>query len=201
MKHELPKLNYAYDALEPHIDKMTMEIHHSKHHQGYITKYTKALENHQNLLEKDVETVLKQLNTLPKELQTPIRNNGGGYFNHRLFWEIMGPNSKGKPEGKLLAEIEKTFGSFEAFQDTFTKAATTQFGSGWAWLLVTDQGELKVTATQNQDVPFDQGSPILLIDVWEHAYYLKYQNKRPDYIEAFWNVINWDAVEKNYQNA
>ncbi len=201
MKHELPKLNYNYDALEPYFDQMTMEIHHTKHHQAYITKYVDAIKAYPELAEKDVEDVLKDLANLPKDIQTAVRNNGGGYFNHRLFWEILTPNAPKKPEGALLEAIERDLGGFDAFQETFNNAAATRFGSGWAWLVLTAEGKLKVTSSANQDVPFDEGTPILGLDVWEHAYYLKYQNRRPDYINAFWNVINWKQVAENYQNA
>ncbi len=201
MKHELPELNFAYDALEPHIDEQTMRIHHTKHHNGYITKYVNALEDYPNLLEKDVKDVLLDLDNAPDAVKTAIRNNGGGYYNHRLFWEVLTPNAKAQPEGALLDAIKKSFGSFDAFQEEFNTAAKTRFGSGWAWLVVTDNGELKVTSTPNQDVPFDEGEPILALDVWEHAYYLNYQNRRPDYVSAFWNVINWDTVESYYQDA
>lgn len=201
MKHELPKLNYSYDALEPYIDQMTMEIHHTRHHQAYITKYVDAINKYPELAAKDVEEVLRDLSNVPQDIQAAVRNNGGGYYNHRLFWEVLAPNAKEKPEGALLEAINRDLGSFEAFQDSFNNAAATRFGSGWAWLVVTNEGVLKVTSTPNQDVPFDVGTPILGLDVWEHAYYLKYQNKRPDYINAFWNVINWDQVSKNYQDA
>lgn len=201
MKHELPKLNYSYDALEPYIDQMTMEIHHTKHHQAYITKYVDAINKYPELAEKDIEDVLRDFDNVPKDIQAAVRNNGGGYYNHRLFWEILAPNAKDMPEGALLTAIDKDLGGFKKFQEDFNNAAATRFGSGWAWLVVTSNGTLKVTSTPNQDVPFNEGTPILGLDVWEHAYYLKYQNKRPDYISAFWNVVNWDQVEKNYQNA
>ncbi|MFW5864703.1 MAG: superoxide dismutase [Candidatus Izemoplasmataceae bacterium] len=200
MKHELPKLNYTYDALEPYFDAMTMEIHHTKHHNAYITKYVDALDGH-GLLNKDVEEVLRNLDEVPSEKRQAVINHGGGYFNHRLFWEILTPNSSEKPSGDLLKAIESTFGSFEKFQETFNNAAATRFGSGWAWLVVTPNQELKVTSTPNQDTPFNEGTPILGLDVWEHAYYLKYQNKRPDYISAFWHVINWEKVESLYKEA
>jgi len=201
MKHELPTLNYTYDALEPHIDARTMEIHHTKHHNAYITKYVAALEKYPELLEKPVETVMRDLTNVPEDVKTAVRNNGGGYFNHSLFWEILTPNAKAKPEGSLLEAIERDFDSFEAFQEAFNQAAATRFGSGWAWLVVTPEKKLKVTSTPNQDIPFDEGTPILGLDVWEHAYYLNYQNRRPDYIKAFWNVVNWDKVSENFNNA
>ncbi len=199
MKHELPKLPYAYDALEPHFDKMTMEIHHTKHHKAYIDKYVGALEKYPELLEKPVLENLKNLDALPEDVRTAVRNNGGGYYNHALFWEILTPNAKAKPEGKLMDAIEDAFGSFENFKETFNKAAATRFGSGWAWLVVND-GKLEVTSSPNQDLP-ETGKAILPLDVWEHAYYLKYQNRRPDYIQAFWSVINWDKVQENFENA
>lgn len=199
MKHELPKLNYSYDALEPYIDAKTMEIHHTKHHNAYITKYVGALEGkYDKLLEKDVEEVLRDLNNVPSDVRTAVRNNGGGYYNHRLFWTVMGPNKGGKPTGELMSAIEKAYGSFEKFQEEFENAAATQFGSGWAWLVVKENKEVVVTNTPNQDVPFDHGTPILALDVWEHAYYLNYQNKRPDYIKAFWSVVDWDQVTEYY---
>ncbi len=201
MKHELPTLPYEYNALEPYIDEQTMKIHHTKHHQAYINKYVAALENSPEWLEKPVEKVLQELEKLPEDSRKAVRNNGGGYYNHMLFWEILGPNSKPRPEGKLAAAINAKFGSFDNFKEMFNNAAATRFGSGWAWLVVDKQGNVSVTSTPNQDVPFEEGTPILGLDVWEHAYYLKYQNRRPDYIEAFWNVVNWDKVEENYHNA
>lgn len=197
MNFELPKLNYSYDALEPHIDKRTMEIHHTKHHQGYINKLEAALEGHEDLKKKPLEEVLRNLDQVPEDIRTKVRNTGGGTYNHTLFWTVMDPNGGGKPEGELLKAIERDFGSFESFQETFETAAKGRFGSGWAWLVV-DNGTLKVTSTPNQDVPFDEGEPILGLDVWEHAYYLNYQNRRPDYIKAFWNIVNWDQVSKYY---
>lgn len=197
MNFELPKLNYDYDALEPHIDARTMEIHHTKHHQGYINKLKAALEGHDDLKQQPLDKVLRNLDTVPEDIRTKVRNVGGGTYNHTLFWKVMSPDGGGKPSGKLLKAIEDDFGSFEAFQETFENAAKGRFGSGWAWLLV-DNGKLKVTSSANQDVPFDQGEPILNLDVWEHAYYLNYQNRRPDYVSAFWNVVNWDYVESLY---
>ncbi|MFW5913987.1 MAG: superoxide dismutase [Bacillota bacterium] len=197
MKFELPKLNYAYDALEPHIDKRTMEIHHTKHHQGYINKLEAALEGHEDLKQKPLEEVLRNLDQVPEDIRTKVRNTGGGHYNHTLFWTVMDPDGGGKPEGELLKAIERDFGSFGSFQETFENAAKGRFGSGWAWVVV-DNGTLKITSTPNQDVPFDEGEPILGLDVWEHAYYLNYQNRRPDYIKAFWNIVNWDQVAKYY---
>ena len=200
MSFKLPELDYSYDALEPHIDARTMEIHHSKHHQGYTDKLNKALKDQGDLKNKDIEDILSNIDTLPDDIKTAVRNNGGGYYNHLLFWEMMSPDSKKKPEGDLLEKIEKTFGSFDKFKEEFTNAAKTRFGSGWAWLIL-NNGNLEITSTPNQDSPLMEGKKILLgLDVWEHAYYLKYQNKRPDYIEAFWNVINWDYVSKRYEN-
>lgn len=198
MSFELPKLDYAYDALEPHIDARTMEIHHSKHHNGYTTKLNGAIEG-TNLAGKSIEDILTGLDMS----NNAVRNNGGGFYNHRLFWEVMSPNGGGAPSGALANAIDNAFGSFEAFKDEFSNAAATQFGSGWAWLCVHEGGKVAVCATPNQDNPLMPevgcgGTPILGLDVWEHAYYLNYQNRRPDYIEAFFNVINWDAVSEKY---
>lgn len=199
MSFKLPELDYSYDALEPHIDARTMEIHHSKHHQGYTDKLNKALKDQGDLKNKDIEDILSNIETLPNDIKTAVRNNGGGYYNHLLFWEMMSPDSKKKPKGDLLEKIEKTFGSFDKFKEEFTNAAKTRFGSGWAWLIL-NNGDLEITSTPNQDSPLMEGKKILLgLDVWEHAYYLKYQNKRPDYIEAFWNVINWDYISQRYE--
>ena len=200
MAHTLPTLPYAYDALEPHIDARTMEIHHTKHHQAYINNYVNAVTGteYENL---PVEEVLKQLTSLPDAIQGAVRNNGGGHYNHTLFWSIMGPNKGGLPSGALAQAIDAELGGFDSFKEAFAKAAATRFGSGWAWLVVTSAGKLVVTSTPNQDVPFDQGTPILGLDVWEHAYYLNYQNRRPDYVQSFFNVIDWDAVASRYQAA
>ncbi|WP_405351147.1 superoxide dismutase [Nonlabens sp. Asnod3-H03] len=200
MAFELPKLNYAYDALEPHIDARTMEIHHSKHHNGYTTKLNNAIEG-TDLEGKSIEDILTNLDMENKA----VRNNGGGFYNHRLFWEVMSPNGGGKPTGDLAAAIDSAFGSYDAFQDKFATAAKTQFGSGWAFLCVND-GALEVCGTPNQDNPLMPGvgcggTPILGLDVWEHAYYLNYQNRRPDYVSAFFNVIDWDAVSEKYNAA
>lgn len=194
----LPKLPYAYDALEPHIDKQTMIVHHDKHHAGYTDNLNAALEK--GGIDSDcVVDLLKDLSAVPESVRTAVRNNGGGYYNHKVFWTIMGPNGGGSPVGEVKQLIERDFGSFAAFQEKFETAAKTQFGSGWAWLVL-NQGKLEVTATPNQDCPISEGKSVLLcLDVWEHAYYLKYQNRRPDYITAFWNVINWQAVEDRYQ--
>ncbi|NJW53852.1 superoxide dismutase [Salinimicrobium oceani] len=198
MAFELPKLKYAFDALEPHIDAKTMEIHHDKHHAGYTSKLNDAIKG-TDLEGKNIENILNNLDMENKA----VRNNGGGYFNHNLFWEIMGPNGGGKPEGDLSSAIDRDFGSFEAFKEEFAKAGATQFGSGWAWLCVQEGGKLEVCSSANQDNPLMPGIgcggyPILGMDVWEHAYYLKYQNQRPAYIEAFFNVINWEEISKRY---
>ena len=198
MSFELPKLPYAYDALEPHIDARTMEIHHSKHHAGYTSKLNAAIEGDAHLSNQSIEHLLAKHTD-----NTAIRNNGGGFYNHRLFWEVMSPNGGGTPSGELASAIDKAFGSFDGFKDAFSKAAATQFGSGWAWLCVQQGGELEVCSSANQDNPLMPGVgcggfPILGLDVWEHAYYLNYQNRRPDYITAFFNVINWDKVSELY---
>ncbi|MBN71419.1 superoxide dismutase [Gimesia chilikensis] len=201
MSYSLPDLPYAYDALEPHIDARTMEIHHTKHHQAYITKANDALEGHSDLASKSIEDLMSDLSAVPENIRTAIRNNGGGHANHSLFWTIMSPNGGGTPGGELGDDINATFGSFDAFKEQFANAAATRFGSGWAWLSV-DGGKLVVESTPNQDTPLSEGhTPILGLDVWEHAYYLNYQNKRPDYISAFFNVINWDEVAKRYAAA
>ena len=198
MSFELPKLNYAYDALEPHIDARTMEIHHGKHHAGYTSKLNAAIEG-TDLAGKTIENILSNLDMS----NAAVRNNGGGYFNHTLFWEILSPNGGGKPTGELAQAIDASFGSFESFKNEFSKAAATQFGSGWAWLCVLEGGKLEVCGTPNQDNPLMPevgcgGTPILGLDVWEHAYYLNYQNRRPDYIEAFFSVINWEEVATRF---
>lgn len=194
MAFKLPKLDYAYNALEPNIDALTMEIHHTKHHAAYTNNLNAALEGTPNA-GKSIEELLAGIS----KLSVAIRNNGGGYYNHNLFWKVIGPNGGGKPSGDLLAAIEKNFGSFDAFKEEFAKAAATRFGSGWAWLVKQADGKLVITSTPNQDNPLMdiadvKGTPILALDVWEHAYYLKYQNRRPDYISAFWNVVNWNEV-------
>ncbi|MGG0716483.1 superoxide dismutase SodA [Robertmurraya massiliosenegalensis] len=201
MAFELPQLPYAYDALEPHIDKETMNIHHTKHHNTYVTNLNAALEGNEELLSKSVEEVVSNLDAVPEAARTAVRNNGGGHANHSLFWTILSPNGGGAPAGELADAITAKFGSFDNFKAEFTKAATTRFGSGWAWLVV-NNGELEVTSTPNQDSPLMEGkTPVLGLDVWEHAYYLNYQNRRPDYIGAFWNVVNWDEVAKRYSAA
>ncbi|HDR7709045.1 TPA: superoxide dismutase [Mn] [Bacillus cereus] len=200
-KHELPNLPYAYDALEPHFDKETMNIHHTKHHNTYITNLNAALEGHAELADKSVEELVANLNEVPEAIRTAVRNNGGGHANHTFFWTILSPNGGGQPVGELATVIEAKFGSFDAFKEEFAKAGATRFGSGWAWLVV-NNGELEVTSTPNQDSPLTEGkTPVIGLDVWEHAYYLNYQNRRPDYIGAFWNVVDWNAAEKRYQGA
>ncbi len=197
MAFSVPDLPYAYDALEPHIDEETMRIHHDKHHQAYVDKANEALEGTE-WADRDVEDVLRNLSILPGEVQTPVRNNAGGHCNHSLFWQMLSPDGGGEPEGDLAAAIEQTFGSFDSFKDEFKKAGVGRFGSGWAWLIRDDSG-LAVVSTPNQDSPISDGSlPLLGCDVWEHAYYLKYQNRRPEYIDAFWNVVNWDYVAERF---
>ncbi|MCS0542745.1 superoxide dismutase SodA [Aeromonas veronii] len=201
MAYELPQLPYAYDALEPHIDKETMNIHHTKHHNTYITNVNNAFAGKADLEGKSVEELVSNLDAVPEDIRTAVRNNGGGHANHSLFWTILSPNGGGEPTGELADAINSKFGSLEAFKDQFTKAATTRFGSGWAWLVV-NNGELEVTSTPNQDSPLMEGkTPILGLDVWEHAYYLNYQNRRPDYISAFFNVVNWEEVANRYNSA
>jgi superoxide dismutase, Fe-Mn family len=201
MAFELPQLPYAENALEPHIDKETMNIHHTRHHNTYVTNLNNALAGNEELLSKSVEEVISNLDAVPEAARTAVRNNGGGHANHSLFWQILSPNGGGAPAGELADAISSKFGSFESFKEEFAKAATTRFGSGWAWLSVSG-GELEVSSTPNQDSPLMEGkTPILGLDVWEHAYYLNYQNKRPDYISSFWNVVNWDEVSKRYNQA
>jgi len=197
----LPKLPYAFDALEPHIDARTMEIHHDKHHAAYVNNLNTALKDHPELLKKDVKDLVRDLNSLPKAVQTAVRNNGGGHLNHSMFWEMMGPKAGGKPGGELAKAIDQDLGGFEKFQAEMADKAAKRFGSGWAWLVV-NKGKLEVVNTPNQDSPVTDGSePILGIDVWEHAYYLKYRNKRPDYVKAWWNVVNWDNVASRFKAA
>ncbi|MDA2919090.1 superoxide dismutase [Desulfobacterota bacterium AH_259_B03_O07] len=201
MPHELPSLPYAYDALDPHIDAQTMEIHHSKHHQTYVNNLNAALEKHPELADKGLDDLLSDLSAIPDDIRTAVRNNGGGHANHSMFWPAMSPNGGGEPTGESADGISGAFGSFSDFKDQFTKAAIGRFGSGWAWLCL-DGGKLIITSTPNQDNPISDGlKPILGLDVWEHAYYLKYQNKRPAYIEAWWNVVNWEEVAKNLASA
>lgn len=201
MAYELPPLPYAYDALEPHFDAQTMEIHHTKHHQAYINKVNAALESHPELASKSIEHLMSGLADVPADIKGAVQNNGGGHVNHSLFWTVLGPNAGGNPSGELASAIDSTFGSFDKFKEDFSNAGATRFGSGWAWLSV-DGGKLVVESTANQDTPLSSGrTPILGLDVWEHAYYLKYQNRRPDYIAAFWSVVNWDAVAERYAAA
>jgi Fe-Mn family superoxide dismutase len=195
MKYELPVLGYAYDALEPFIDARTMEIHYSKHHQAYVNNLNAALEKHPEL-KLSLEDMLKDLTKVPEDIRGAVQNNGGGHFNHSFFWPLLKVNNGATPKGKLLEALNANFGSFDAFKEAFSNAAKTRFGSGWAWLIKTSDGKLKVVSTPNQDTPLAQGKPILGLDVWEHAYYLNYQNRRPDYVSAFFSVVNWDVVEK-----
>jgi len=201
MAFQLPDLPYGFDALEPHIDAKTMEIHHDKHHGGYVTKLNNAIEGSPQA-DMSLEELMKNVGNL----STAVRNNGGGHYNHSLFWTILSPDGGGNPGGELSSAIDKSFGSFDKFKEEFDNAAATRFGSGWAWLIVDDSGALKITSTPNQDNPVmdiaeEKGTPILGLDVWEHAYYLKYQNKRPEYIASFWNVVNWEEVNKRYEAA
>lgn len=197
---KLPELPYAYDALEPYIDALTMEIHYTKHHQAYIDNLNNALKNYPDLQKKSLEDILTHLNNIPEAIRTTVRNNGGGHENHSFFWPLMSKKGGGEPKGSVGKEIGTDFGSFDAFKEQFNAAAKGVFGSGWAWLVVDKNGKLLITSTPNQDSPITNGqTPILGLDVWEHAYYLKYQNKRPDYIGAWWNVVNWEQVEENYQ--
>lgn len=201
MAFELPPLPYDYAALEPHIDKETMNIHHTKHHNGYVTKLNAAVEGSE-WASKSIEDILKSLNSVPESIHTAVRNNGGGHANHTLFWQIMKPGGGGEPSGALGESISSTFGSFANFKEQFTAAAVGRFGSGWAWLVLDKDGKLVITSTPNQDNPLSDGmTPVLGLDVWEHAYYLKYQNRRPEYIEAWWNTINWDKVAEFYAQA
>lgn len=203
MKHELPQLSYAYDALEPYIDAQTMELHHSKHHAGYVDKLNAALEKvPAEFQEKSIDNLMQSFNDIPADVRTPIRNFGGGHYNHSLFWEILAPEKDGgggEAQGEVAQAISRDFGDFGQFKEAFDKSATTLFGSGYAWLVMDDSGKLSVIPTQNQDCPLTDGlKPILVIDVWEHAYYLKYQNRRPEYVAAWWNIINWDEVENKF---
>lgn len=202
MAHELPPLPYAYDALEPHIDEQTMRIHHDKHHAAYVNNLNAALEGHPDLAAKSLEDLLRSLDSVPENIRTAVRNNGGGHANHTLFWDIMTPGGSSTPTGELADAINSAFGGLDQLKDALSKAAATRFGSGWAWLVVKQDGSLAVTSTPNQDTPLMDGdTPILGVDVWEHAYYLKYQNRRPDYVAAWWNTVNWDKVAERYQAA
>jgi superoxide dismutase, Fe-Mn family len=196
MAHELPPLPYDFSALEPHIDTQTMQIHHGKHHQAYVTNLNAALEKHPELQNKSAEDLLRNLGSVPEDIRTAVRNNGGGHVNHTMFWKMMAPNAGGAPTGPVAEAIKSSFGSVDAFKDQFAKAGAGRFGSGWAWLIDTN-GKLSIESTANQDNPISDGKkPILGVDVWEHAYYLKYQNRRPDYISAWWNVVNWAEVNR-----
>lgn len=202
MAHTLPELPYPYDALEPYIDARTMEIHHTKHHAGYVNKLNAALEKYPALQAVSLEQLIANLSSVPEDIRTAVRNNGGGHANHSLFWTIMGPEGGGEPEGELRKALEETFGSVDAFRETFTRAALSRFGSGWAWLALTRFGRLVVYSTPNQDNPRMEGLvPVLGLDVWEHAYYLKYQNRRAEYIQNWWNVVDWNRVAERYQAA
>ncbi|MDQ5826699.1 MAG: superoxide dismutase [Chloroflexota bacterium] len=202
MAHELPPLPYDYNALEPYIDEETMHLHHDKHHQAYINNLNTALANYPDLQDKSAEELIRDLNSVPEAIRPAVRNNGGGHVNHTMFWEIMGPNGGGEPTGALADAINESFGSFDAFKQQFNEAGTKRFGSGWAWLVRGSDGKLSVTSTANQDNPMSEGQyPVMGNDVWEHAYYLKYQNRRPDYLAAWWNVVNWDAVSQRFEQA
>ncbi|EAG3322949.1 superoxide dismutase [Listeria monocytogenes] len=201
MTYELPKLPYTYDALEPNFDKETMEIHYTKHHNTYVTKLNEAVAGHPELASKSVEELVANLDSVPEDIRGAVRNHGGGHANHTLFWSILSPNGGGAPTGNLKAAIESEFGTFDDFKEKFNAAAAARFGSGWAWLVVND-GKLEIVSTANQDSPLSDGkTPVLGLDVWEHAYYLKFQNRRPEYIDTFWNVINWDEANKRFDAA
>lgn len=201
MAHELPPLPYPKEALEPHIDAQTMEIHHGKHHNAYVTNLNKAIAGKGDLENKPIEQLISNMNAVPEDIRTAVRNNGGGHANHSMFWKIMGPNAGGKPSGKLADDINAAFGSFDGFKEKFEAGGAGRFGSGWVWLVVKN-GKLEIMSTANQDNPLMEGiKPIMGCDVWEHAYYLKYQNRRPDYLKAWWNVVNWNEVNKNYEAA
>jgi len=196
MAHTLPPLPYPFDALEPHIDKQTMEIHHGKHHQAYVTNLNAALDKHPDLQSKSIEDLLSNINKVPEDIRTAVRNNGGGHANHSMFWQVMGPNAGGQPTGAIADAITASFGAFDTFKDQVSKAGVGRFGSGWAWVLL-QGGKLAVESSANQDSPLMEGKTIVFgVDVWEHAYYLKYQNRRPDYIAAWWNVVNWNEINK-----
>ncbi len=202
MAYTLPNLPYAFDALEPHIDAKTMEIHHGKHHAAYVNNVNNALANHADLAGKSIDDLMRELSKVPEAIRTAVRNNGGGHSNHSLFWKLMKKGGGGAPKGELASAIDKKFGGFDKFQEQFTNAGMTRFGSGWAWLSVDGKKELQLSSSANQDTPLSDGlTPVLGLDVWEHAYYLNYQNRRPDYIKAWWNVVDWDAVAANYAAA
>jgi Fe-Mn family superoxide dismutase len=202
MAYELPPLSYPFNALEPHIDAKTMEIHHDKHHQAYITNANNALKDHPDLAAKPVDELIANLSQVPESIRNVVRNNAGGHSNHSFFWKIMGPNAGGTPKGKLADAINSTFGGFDALKEKLQAAGASRFGSGWAWLVVNKEGKLEITSTPNQDSPIMEGlKPVIGVDVWEHSYYLLYQNRRPDYLKAWWNVVNWDQAETNFTAA
>lgn len=199
---ELPPLPYPYNALEPHIDAQTMELHHDRHHASYVSNLNNALENNANLRNQSVEALIRNLNQVPEDIRTTVRNNGGGHVNHSMFWEIMSPNGGGEPTGAIAQAINETFGSFETFKEQFNQAGSSQFGSGWVWLVRNAQGQLEITSTPNQDSPLMDGQyPIMGNDVWEHAYYLNYQNQRGEYLNSWWNVVNWEEVNRRFELA
>jgi len=199
MTFKLPKLNYSHEALEPHIDKLTMKTHHLKHHQTYVDNFNKALDGHEEYQKMEIEDILKSLEELPEDIKTAVRNNGGGHYNHTIFWEIMSPNGGGKPKGELAKKIDEDLGGFDKFKEDFKAAALGQFGSGWAWLVLDSNNKLAIVSTPNQDNPISEGKkPLLGIDVWEHAYYLKYKNKRADYIDSWWNIVDWEKVSERF---
>jgi len=200
MAYELPPLPYDYSALEPYIDTQTMQLHHDKHHQAYVTAVNNALKDQSQFASLPIEDLIRRLNEVPESIRTVVRNNGGGHVNHSMFWQIMKPNGGGEPTGALASAIQSTFGSFDAFKTAFNDAGVKRFGSGWAWLILDSSGKLQITSTANQDSPYMDGNyPVMGNDVWEHAYYLKYQNRRPDYLNAWWNVVNWDEISRRYQ--
>ncbi len=202
MTHQVPPLPYDYSALEPHIDTQTMQLHHDKHHAAYVNNLNAALEKYPELQDRSPEELIRDLSSVPEDIRTAVRNNGGGHVNHTMFWEIMGPNGGGEPTGAIADAINETFGSFDTFKQQFNDAGVKRFGSGWAWLVRTSDGKLQVMSTANQDNPMSEGHyPIMGNDVWEHAYYLKYQNRRPDYLNAWWNVVNWEEVNRRFEQA
>ena len=197
----LPELSYAYNALEPYIDEETMKVHHDKHHQAYLNKFNSALEKYPELFKKSVEEILSDLESVPDDIRTAVQNNGGGYYHHSIFWEMMSPNAGGEPTGKIAEGINKTFGDFKSFKEKFTNEAVAHFASGWTWLVKDGKGKLSIISTENQDSPISKNlTPLLGIDTWEHAYYLKYQNRRPEYVDAWWNVVNWKKVNEFYKS-
>jgi len=200
MAFELPPLPYDYSALEPYIDTQTMQLHHDKHHQAYVTALNNALKDQAQFASLSLEELMRRINEVPESIRTIVRNNGGGHINHTMFWQIMKPNGGGEPTGAIASAIQSAFGSFDAFKTAFNDAGVKRFGSGWAWLILDSSGKLSITSTANQDSPYMEGNyPVMGNDVWEHAYYLKYQNRRPDYLNAWWNVVNWDEISRRYQ--